>query len=132
MRKMATRLGLPLQSLIWGSLCVGQSAWAQATYTGTGDQLTEIPDTTPTPEEDAEEAKKKDTYTIQKKDTLWSILADFGEDPYSWPNLWSLNDQITNPHWIYPDNKIVFNRSTLLEAAGFERMGSQGNRLGAG
>ena len=31
----------------------------------------------------------------------------FREDPNTWDNLWSLNDAITNPHWIYPGNKIA-------------------------
>ena len=29
--------------------------------------------------------------------------------------LWSINDYITNPHWIYPGNEVVFTLGTLLE-----------------
>ena len=122
MRKMATSLNPLAPIMIWCGIGVGSSALAQTTFTGTGDQLTEIPSTTPEEEED----KKKDVYTIVENDTLWSILAYFGEDPASWDNLWSLNDAITNPHWIYPGNKIVFNRSTLLDMPGFDLEGDDG------
>jgi hypothetical protein len=49
-----------------------------------------------------------DYYVIQPGDTLWSISSRFLNDPYAWPQLWSLNEYITNPHWIYPGNKIYF------------------------
>ena len=47
-------------------------------------------------------------YVIQEGDTLWDISNKFMGDSDSWPELWSLNEKITNPHWIYPGNKIVF------------------------
>lgn len=49
-----------------------------------------------------------DYYEIQPGDTLWSISTRFLNDPYAWPQLWSLNEYITNPHWIYPGNRIYF------------------------
>jgi hypothetical protein len=41
-------------------------------------------------------------YVIQRGDNLWDISGVFFLNPYFWPNLWSYNPQITNPHWIYP------------------------------
>ena len=35
-------------------------------------------------------------------------------NPYYWPQLWSINEQVTNPHWIYPGNRIVFRAGTVL------------------
>jgi len=46
------------------------------------------------------------TYTIQKGDTLWGISQRFLKDPYYWPNLWSNNPYIANPHLIYPGQKV--------------------------
>ncbi len=49
------------------------------------------------------------SYQVQKGDTLWGISQMLFGDPYFWPKLWSLNhDIIFNPHFIYPDNKLLF------------------------
>jgi hypothetical protein len=56
-----------------------------------------------------------DYYLVQPGDTLWDISTRFLGDPYQWPALWSYNDYITNPHWIYPGNKIYFRLGTELE-----------------
>src|SRR5687768_12619042 len=45
-----------------------------------------------------------DAYTIQSGDTLWDICARMLGDPFFWPKLWTFNQYITNPHWIYPGN----------------------------
>jgi LysM repeat protein len=41
-------------------------------------------------------------YTVKPGDTLWGISQRFIKDPYYWPNLWSHNPAIGNPHLIYP------------------------------
>ncbi len=46
-------------------------------------------------------------YTIKKGDTLWGLSERFIKDPYYWPNLWSHNPDVTNPHLIYPGQKIA-------------------------
>ncbi|MEJ2202377.1 MAG: LysM domain-containing protein, partial [Desulfuromonadaceae bacterium] len=46
------------------------------------------------------------TYVIKKGDTLWGISQKFLQDPHYWPNLWSNNPLVTNPHLIYPGQKI--------------------------
>ena len=45
-------------------------------------------------------------YTIQKGDTLWDLSRQFSDSPWLWPELWEDNDQITNPHWIFPGERI--------------------------
>jgi hypothetical protein len=45
-------------------------------------------------------------YTVQKGDTLWDLSTQFADNPWLWPNLWSENSQISNPHWIYPGERI--------------------------
>jgi len=45
-------------------------------------------------------------YTVEKGDTLWSLSKRFSDSPWQWPSLWKENDQIANPHWIYPGERI--------------------------
>ncbi|MFA5517306.1 MAG: LysM domain-containing protein [Desulfuromonadales bacterium] len=56
------------------------------------------------------------TYIIKKGDTLWGISERFLKDTGFWPSLWSHNQQITNPHFIYPGQEIQIygNRLRIL------------------
>lgn len=45
-------------------------------------------------------------YTIKEGDTLWGLSQRFSDSPFLWPDLWSENSQIRNPHRIYPGQKI--------------------------
>jgi hypothetical protein len=45
-------------------------------------------------------------YVIKQGDTLWGLSERFIKDPNYWPNMWSKNGQITNPHLIYPGQKV--------------------------
>jgi hypothetical protein len=43
-------------------------------------------------------------YTVQEGDTLWDISRKLFKDPELWPDLWGQNQELSNPHWIYPGN----------------------------
>lgn len=49
-------------------------------------------------------------HTVKKGDTLWDITSQYLETPWKWPIVWANNDDITNPHLIYPNDKVVISR----------------------
>lgn len=46
------------------------------------------------------------THTVRTGDTLWDISQHYFGNPYEWPRVWSYNPEITNPHWIYPQDQV--------------------------
>jgi hypothetical protein len=57
-------------------------------------------------------------YVIKKGDTLWGLSDHFLKDPYYWPNLWARNPPITNPHLIFPGQKVkIYPDRIVIEPA---------------
>lgn len=44
------------------------------------------------------------THRVTRGDTLWDITGRYYGNPWEWPRVWSYNPEVTNPHWIYPDD----------------------------
>lgn len=49
-------------------------------------------------------------YRARKGDTLWDLAGERWKNPFEWPELWSLNPHIHNPHRIDPGDPIFFTR----------------------
>src|SRR5512138_820275 len=53
-------------------------------------------------------SEEAQVYLIQQGDTLWGLSNKFMRDPHYWPDLWAKNPKVTNPHFIFPGQRIVF------------------------
>ena len=60
-------------------------------------------------------------YTVQKGDTLWDLSERFYDSPWVWPDLWEKNQEVANPHWIYPGERIRVYTREELEALGAKK-----------
>ena len=56
-------------------------------------------------------------YVVQSGDSLWALAEQLMSNPFLWPQLWEANEHIINPHWIYPDDRLLIRRITQITEA---------------
>ncbi len=49
-----------------------------------------------------------EAYLVRPGDTLWNLSQRFLNNPWYWPKIWSYNQELDNPNWIYPGSQIRF------------------------
>ncbi len=64
-----------------------------------------------------EGAEDFEVYVVAEGDTLWALAERLLNDPFLWPQLWETNEHIVNPHWIYPEDKILIRPLTRITEA---------------
>lgn len=53
---------------------------------------------------------QESTHRVVQGDTLWDLSQAYWRDAALWPELWAVNPQVHNPHWIYPGEVIYLQR----------------------
>jgi len=58
-------------------------------------------------------------HLIVPGDTLWDLSAKYLENPFLWPQIWDVNQYITDSHWIYPgDPLLIPGKPTVISEKG--------------
>jgi hypothetical protein len=66
---------------------------------------------------DPKDADKFQVHVVKQGETLSGIAGEVLKNPRMWPQLWEQNEHIINPHWIYPNDKILVAPVTPLAEA---------------
>src|SRR4030095_13933258 len=59
-------------------------------------------------------AEGYEVHTVKQGDTLWEVSKQYLKDPFLWPQIWEINSQVKNPHWIYPGDQILIKKMVVM------------------
>src|SRR6516162_4076793 len=107
-----------LALLIVGSALSAQTPAKQVPEQGPPPKnLTVRPDGHVSANQDPANADKFEVHVVKQGETLSGIAGEVLKNPRLWPQLWEQNEHIINPHWIYPNDKILIRPVTPLVEA---------------
>src|SRR5437868_603688 len=116
-----------LMRTLFAALLVGSTVFAQAPAqapTKTGPQqgpppknLTVRPDGHVSANQDPANPDNFEVHVVKQGETLSGIAGEALKNSRLWPQLWEQNEHIINPHWIYPNDKILVRPVTVLSEA---------------
>jgi LysM domain-containing protein len=94
--------------------------WAQskATVPAQGHpprNLSHLPDGHWSANTQSDQAEGSQTHVVKAGDTLWDVTKQYLKDPYLWPQVWEINPNIRNPHWIYPGDHILIKQMVVMK-----------------
>ena len=107
-----------LALLIVGSALSAQTPTKQVPEQGPPPKtLTVRPDGHVSANRDPADADKFEVHVVKQGETLSGIAGEVLKNPRLWPQLWEQNEHIINPHWIYPNDRILIRPVTPLVEA---------------
>jgi hypothetical protein len=66
-------------------------------------------------------AEGYEIHTVKSGDTLWEVSKHYLKDPFLWPQIWEINSQVKNPHWIYPGDQILIKKIVVMKQEPVEK-----------
>jgi LysM repeat protein len=66
-------------------------------------------------------AEGYEVHTVKQGDTLWDVSRQYLKDPFLWPQIWEINTQVKNPHWIYPGDQILIKKMVVMNPTPAEK-----------
>jgi hypothetical protein len=79
--------------------------------------LTKLPDGHFSANTEPKDVENFEIRVVVAGDTLSGISREFLKDGKLWPQIWEQNEHIVNPHWIYPNDKILIRPVTKISDA---------------
>jgi len=80
-------------------------------------KLTQLPDGHFSANHDPANPEKFELHVVKAGETLSHIAGEALKSSRLWPQLWEQNEHIINPHWIYPNDRVLIRPVTLITEA---------------